>query len=73
MYDVCPFVYNITHNNHMERIRLQRKFNMKSKIDPTERVGLIMQMMVLFWLALIVINSILTFSFRVHINQVFTG
>ena len=57
----------------MERIRLQRKFNMKSKIDPTERVGLIMQMMVLFWLALIVINSILTFSFRVHINQVFTG
>jgi hypothetical protein len=57
----------------MERIRLQRKFNIKSKIEPTERLGLILQMMVLFWLTLIVINSILTFSFRVHINQVFTA
>lgn len=30
-------------------------------------------MMVSFWLALILINSLLSFSFRVHINQVFTA
>jgi hypothetical protein len=54
----------------MERIRLQRKFNLKNKISPIERLSQIAKMMILFWLSLIFVVCLLNFSFRFHLTHV---
>ena len=57
----------------IERVRLQRKFTMKIKIDPKERLAAIAQMMVVFELSFVIISSLLSLSSRFHLHHVQTS
>jgi hypothetical protein len=54
----------------IERVRLQRKFARKAKVDPKERLAHIAQMMVVFELIFVLLFSIISFSPRFHIHYV---
>lgn len=54
----------------MQKIRLQRKFTLKNKVDPIERLSQICKMMILFELALIVVFCLLSLSLQFHLAHV---
>lgn len=54
----------------MEKIRLQRKFNLKNKVDPLDRLGRIAKMMILYELAMIIMVCLLNLSMHFHISHV---
>jgi hypothetical protein len=54
----------------MEKVRLQRKFNLKNKVDPLDRLSRIAKMMIIYELALIVVVCLINFSFHFHISHV---
>lgn len=54
----------------IQRVRLQRKFTLRSTIDPKERAAQIAQMMVLFELVFISLSALLSFSPHFHLQHV---
>jgi hypothetical protein len=62
------FVINI--KMMIERVRLQRKFNMKSDVDVGQRVAQITRMMILFELSVILVVCLLNLSLHFHLNHV---
>ena len=54
----------------IERVRLQRKFALKNKLNTHERIARIGQMMVVFELTFILTDSLISFSPHFHLHHV---